>query len=138
MIAWDSILIHHSAGIDTGKLDAAGIFKYHTDPKPKGKGWAAIGYHWIIDGEAILYVGRQIPATGAHAPPNSGRLGVCVIGDNTDPKECWTGEQVVMLKQVIEAVGLLMPWIAVVDGHRDIMPGHTVCPGLNVRNLLDL
>lgn len=130
----ERLIVHHSASPLTTTFEQ--IVEWHTKPKPQGNGWPFIGYHWVILVDGTIRVGRPMNIRGAHAPPNKGRLGVCLIGDNTEEGEGWTFEQIAMLRRHVDAVRLLVPSI-VVSGHRDVMaPGHTVCPGLDVRSLL--
>ncbi len=126
-------VVHHSGGPRTQTVES--IRKYHMRAKPKGRGYSDIAYHFIIDTSPKLWVGRPIPQTGAHAPPNAKRIGVCVIGDNTQPGREWTIWQKQRLLQLWQSVKMIWPEIELA-GHRDVMPGHTECPGLDVRKLL--
>ncbi len=119
-----TLVIHHSAsGRDTTTLEM--IEHWHIN----NRGWKSIGYHYVIEGSGIIRIGRRLPETGAHAPPNADRIGVCATGDNTVTGELWGSEQIAALHTVVNAVKLLLPWI-VVKGHRDV--GNTECPGLDV------
>ena len=123
-------VVHHSGASRMQSVET--IRRIHIEERH----FSDIAYHWVIDGRAKLHVGRQIPTTGSHAPPNSTRLGCMVTGDNTKSGQGWTPEQVAMLQQVWAAVSLLMPWVALA-GHSELMrPGYTECPGLDVRALL--
>ena len=129
-----TLAIHHSASpLSTTFED---IVAWHTDPKPQGRGWEAIAYHWIILADGTYRVGRPFNYRGAHAPPNKGRLGICVVGNNTVDGDGWTFEQIARLRQMVAAVRLLVPGV-LVAGHRDVMrPGHTQCPGLDVSHIV--
>lgn len=86
MIHWRGVLIHHSA--TPADTPAAGIAAYHTAPPPRGRGWQAVGYHYLIesDGKGGWHVveGRRLTLPGAHCPGrNQIDLGVCLIGDFT-------------------------------------------------------
>ena len=130
----EELIIHHSAS--RRNVSVATIRKWHTDPKPQGNGWDDIGYHYIITANGKLHVGRPLPRTGAHAPPNSKRIGCCVTGDNTNPAHAWVEPQLVTLRQLVAAVRLLWPQIKV-KGHRQVMrPGYTECPGLDIATVL--
>ena len=111
----DRLVIHHSASPLTTTFED--IVAWHTKPKPEGRGWPFIGYHWVILADGSMRVGRPMNVRGAHAPPNRGRLGVCLVGNNVQDGEGWTIEQIGALREVMPA-------------------GHTVCPGLDVRSLL--
>ncbi|MDD7983717.1 N-acetylmuramoyl-L-alanine amidase [Lentisphaera marina] len=48
----------------------------------KKKGWASIGYHYIIGRDGTIYQGRPINYQGAHVSgANSNNIGVSLIGD---------------------------------------------------------
>jgi len=126
-------IVHHSGAARSQTVEA--IRRYHMAPKPRGRGYRDIAYHYIIDGKGKLYIGRPLPQTGSHAPPNAKRIGCCVIGDNTAPGQRWTPKQKKALINLWFAVQHLFPGIDL-GGHRDVMPGHTQCPGLDVRKLL--
>ncbi len=124
------VIIHHSAGPRTQSVES--IRRYHVEDR----GWSDIGYHYVIDGQARRHVGRQIPKRGAHAPPNTGRIGICVTGDNTTWRSAWTESQVEALRALCRDLRSVMPWL-VFRGHRDVMrPGYTECPGVDVWAIL--
>lgn len=153
------LVVHHSGSPLTTTFED--IVAWHTDPKDQrdgrvrwkgrtyerrsalptevrdreGNGWDAIAYHHLILADGSLRVGRPLSQRGAHAPPNKGRIGVCVVGDNTVDGRGWTIPQIGALIRYVAAVTLLFPGIPVC-GHRDAMPGHTECPGLDVQDIL--
>ncbi len=129
-----TLVIHHSAGgRDTTSLED--IRRMHTDPDRKPYPLRDVAYHYVVEGSGCLRVGRDLSEKGAHAPPNTGRIGICLTGDNTVPGELWSAEQIATLHHVINAMRLLWPNIRV-EGHRDLMrPGYTECPGLDVAGL---
>lgn len=49
----------------------------------KAKGWACIGYHFIIAKDGTVYEGRPLKWQGAHAggDNNIGNIGICVLGN---------------------------------------------------------
>lgn len=130
----EELIVHHSASpLSTTFED---IVAWHTKPKPDGRGWPFVGYHRVILADGTIREGRPITVRGAHAPPNKGRLGVCVIGDNTELGQGWTLEQIASLRRFVGAVRIIIPQIRLA-GHRDVMrPGYTECPGLDVRDIL--
>ena len=124
-----SIIIHHSASPrETTTVER--IREWHT-----AKGWSDIGYHFVIEADGTVSRGRPIHLQGAHAPPNKGRLGICIVGDNTESGEEWTLQQLMGAQEQIwkltDVFGPLM-----LAGHRDVMePGHTECPGCDIGGL---
>lgn len=58
------------------------IENYHRSPKPSGKGWCAIGYHYIIGRDGRIFEGRPAQYQGAHTlTANEHNLGISVVGD---------------------------------------------------------
>jgi len=121
MNRFDSIVVHHSASPRSTMIEA--IRKWHTD-----KGWDDVGYHYVIEEDGSRKIGRRLPTTGAHAPPNNGRIGICVTGDNTQPGHEWNYSQILGLEAVITHFLAVMPWLEVVR-HSDVKD--TLCPGLS-------
>ena len=67
------VTFHHSAS-DFG--DAETIHKWHTE-----RGFACIGYHFVITKDGTIEHGRKLQLVGAHnAGRNADSIGVCVIG----------------------------------------------------------
>lgn len=121
------LIVHHSASPrDTTSVET--IRRWHV----QDRGWADIGYHWIITGDGVLHPGRPLTMQGAHAPKvNPESWGICVTGDNTNPDQRWNGLQEFTLVKHITAVRFLLPEIDV-RGHRDTGQA-TACPGLDIR-----
>ncbi len=124
-----SIVIHHSAS----RRDTTWIKQI--DEWHRARGFAGCGYHYVIEGDGKVREGRRLPKTGAHAPPNSGRIGICITGDNTKPGERWSGEQIISARLLVASLQIVWTGLRV-EGHRDLMaPGHTECPGIDVGQL---
>jgi LysM repeat protein len=99
------------------------IDRYHRE----GRGWAAIGYHWLVSPDGQVYEGRPESIQGAHTRnANSNNLGISMMGDFH--KNSPTARHVSILKAVLEDArkryGLPR---SKVFGHRDHMA--TACPG---------
>ncbi|MBA3709907.1 MAG: N-acetylmuramoyl-L-alanine amidase [Planctomycetes bacterium] len=76
------ITVHHSSehGDATGDpVDMLRLF----EKNHKLKGWACIGYHFIIATDGRVYEGRPLAYQGAHAggDNNIGNVGVCLLGN---------------------------------------------------------
>ena len=118
------IIVHNTASDrDTTKFET--IRKWHLE-----KGWADIGYHYVITGDGKMHLGRPETAMGAHAVGhNSNTLGVCVTGNFDLQKPL--DKQIHTLVQVLAALcrrhGLQADDII---GHRDV--NATSCPGKNM------
>lgn len=123
------IVIHHSA-TDRG-VTTEQIRRHHID----ANGWADIGYHWVIEGDGRVHPGRPEERTGAHAVGHNLRsVGVCVVGDNTVEGREWTPAQRDSLWALVAGLRTRWPEAEVV-GHRDLTGAHTLCPGLDVKEL---
>ncbi len=85
----EAIVIHHSWLPDAagylrvgGAESVAGIQRFHQlDPDRR---WNDIGYHFLIGPDGLVFEGRPIEVVGSHAVPNTGKVGICLIG-NHDP-----------------------------------------------------
>lgn len=83
---WDSIVIHHSA---SDRSTPQGMRDWHVN----GRGWVALGYHFVIGngvgyGDGKIYVGERWHKQmhGAHCKTpgnhyNNHGIGICLIGD---------------------------------------------------------
>jgi hypothetical protein len=80
----DRITIHHSAVISAGvraKSDAARMLSSIRSTHVS-KGWADIGYHYIIDPQGNIWEGRPVKYQGAHVKENNEHnLGIMCMGD---------------------------------------------------------
>jgi hypothetical protein len=123
----EQLIFHHSASRRSTTPDE--IRMWHVE----GNGWSDVGYHWLIDASGKVHVGRDPSVVGAHAPPNEGRLGVCVIGDNTRESEKWNDDQWEALADLVDACLVVWPGIELL-GHRDTK--ETECPGLETAEIL--
>lgn len=127
----DDIVIHQSAS--PLSTTAALIDQWHRE-----RGWKGIGYHLVIEGDGRLVVGRALGVQGAHCRrSNANSIGICVVGDNAKPSCEWVAAQIATLRSVVSIFAALLP-DAQVRGHRDMPYASTVCPGLDVRELLGL
>lgn len=84
-----AIVVHHSwlptqaQYARTGGAESVeGIQRFHMfDPT---RGWNDVGYHYLIGPDGLVFAGRPPEVVGAHAVPNTGKVGICMIG-NHDP-----------------------------------------------------
>ncbi len=124
----NTIVVHHSAlPLSDGALE---IQQKHTELK----GFADIGYHFLIDERGQFYEGRSINVRGAHTGGhNTGTVGISLLGnfELTEPREA----QLMTLKAVIRCLTDLYQ-ITHLAGHRDFQPDETVCPGSDLAALL--
>ena len=112
------------------------IRRWHTDPKPKGRGWSDIGYHYVIKRDGTLQLGRPLERAGAHVRgQNKHSVGLCLVGgmnkrtgkavnDYTDAQ--WQTLTMVVGGLVHQFVG------AKVSGHNNWTNAKT-CPNFDVK-----
>ena len=124
----DTLVIHHSAlPLSDGPRE---IQRLHQEER----GFADIGYHFLIDENGRLYEGRAINVRGAHTyGQNYGSIGICLIGnfEILQPAE----NQLAMLRSLLTCLTAQYPAIRRLAGHRDFNAG-TLCPGANLEPLL--
>jgi len=141
------IIVHCSATRPDWMADqpleekGAEIRRWHTLPKPKGRGWADIGYHFLIDRDGSTMVGRPVENIGAHVVGhNVDSIGICLIGghgsSSTDKfLDNFTQEQYLALRELcadlMDSFGPLT-----IKGHNEYAA--KACPGFQVRPLLRL
>ena len=96
--------------------------------------WSDIGYNYLIDPYGNVYEGRSggNGVIGAHAIPNSGAIGVSLLGNYTSTTP--STEMLNSLTKLIGAVSFLndfkVSWQKSLFGHRDYL--NTECPGTQV------
>jgi len=157
---FESLAVHHSASPLWTK--APDLVKWHTDPRPltrgrwkymrkiyasleslpasvrgrEGRGWDHVGYHWAIERDGRIVAMLNPVMAGYHAlRMNANTLAVCVVGNNEKTKDRWRAVQLASLLSLVDALIVVVPDINTA-GHRDLAPGHTACPGLDVGKLL--
>lgn len=114
----DKIIIHCSATREGEEFSVDTIRSWH-----KKRGWADIGYHYLVHLDGSISYGRDVDLIGAHTKGhNTGSIGVCYIGgveaDGETPKDTRTPEQKESLLDLIKTLKRLNSK-AVVHGHRD-------------------
>lgn len=135
-IKTDFIAIHCSATSEKQNFGAADIDKWH-----RSKGWACIGYHYVIKRDGTLEEGRKESQIGAHvADWNAVSLGICLIGgidadDPTKAEDNYTPEQWVTLKTLLKELKVRYPK-AKIQGHRDFPHVAKACPCFDVKTWL--
>lgn len=131
----DGIVVHHTWRPTQAqyKKDATmrGIQNYHMDNNK----WTDIGYHFIIGPEGVIYQGRPETVVGAHSSPNTGKVGISVVGDYDPGQDRFSEASQESLIQ-------LMTWLTAeygistqeYYGHRDFAPKS--CPGEDIYSKL--
>jgi hypothetical protein len=144
------------------------VTKWHTDPKPKGRGWRDIGYHAIIengypthshwkdrDNRAVPHAGRLRLFNGsvsmgrpwdADAVIEADEVGAHAYGHNRDTLGvCLIGKRRFTRNQFIALIKLLQLWrdqfgVRVDDilGHYEVDTHGKTCPNLDMGIVRDL
>jgi N-acetylmuramoyl-L-alanine amidase len=75
------IIWHCSATPEGRDVSSDEIRRWHTDPRPAGRGWRAIGYHYVIRLDGTIEPGREEHEVGAHViGHNTDSIGICYVG----------------------------------------------------------
>ncbi len=114
-------IIHHIEVC--GRHGVKEVHLWHLD-----KGWAGIGYHYYIDKDGQIFVGRPRDTWGAHVKShNNDSIGVCFEGHFDKEK---------MNEKQLEAAVSLISFLSLaygnasIRGHRNFNPNKS-CPGKN-------
>jgi hypothetical protein len=118
------LVVHHSAlPASDGPCE---IQRLHQQQR----GFADVGYHFMIDAGGLIYEGRPIHVRGAHvAGHNTGAVGLCLLGnfERTAPTPAQLASLSSLAIALHEAFG-----ITHLAGHRDLPSQNTLCPGANL------
>ena len=126
----DKIFIHCSATPEGRDIKMETIKSWHV----KGRGWRNIGYHFVIELDGTLKVGRPMEQMGAGVKGhNEHSIHVCYVGGldkNKNPKDTRTQAQRETLNTIIG--GLLKEYPdASVHGHNEF--SNKACPSFDVQ-----
>ena len=127
----DMIVVHHTGNPYDDDLSAEEIHRSH-----RAKGWAGIGYHYVVRKDGTVEEGRPHWAVGAHAyGENNHTIGIHVCGnfEIAEPTAAQIESLAMLVATICDDYGLTIDEDHVV-GHRDLMP--TACPGTNLYVLL--
>lgn len=124
----DGIVVHCAATkphMDIGRHE---IDRWHRE-----RGFAGIGYHYVIRRNGADEAGRPLDTVGAHvAGHNANTIGVCLVGgidDDGEPQNNFTPAQFDSLARLLDELARLYP-DAWVKGHRDFAA--KACPSFDV------
>ena len=137
--------LHHSGepgGVYASSIWATGreilrIQRYHQG----NKGWADIGYHYIVDREGRVWQGRPVSYQGAHAKgdANRGNVGIVILGNYSPRKQSLTRRRRDSLKLLVLKLGRIFSISQDhLYTHSQILPGHTTCPGPGINTYAKL
>ena len=126
----NKIIIHCSATPEGKAFSVDDIRRWHLQ-----RGFADIGYHFVIYLDGSVHVGRPLAKAGAHCVgQNKNSIGVCYIGgvatDGKTPKDTRTSLQKASLVKLITELRQQFP-NASVHGHREFT--NKACPCFNAQ-----
>ena len=77
--SYQTLVAHHSAFYEaSGRATLLEVQRLHRGDR----GWADVGYHFMIDVDGAIYEGRDLGVRGVHTQGrNTGSAGVCLLGD---------------------------------------------------------
>lgn len=134
----DSIIVHCAATRpEWGEGQTAEWKLKQFDQWHRDRGWAGIGYHYVIDLDGSVVAGRPISKVGAHVKGhNAHSIGICLIGGHgssaTDAFiDNFTLKQDTALRALIDDLKTHFPSITKVAGHNDYTTAKA-CPGFKV------
>jgi len=123
------IIVHCSASGPKTKLED--IRKWH-----KAKGWKDIGYHYVIEYDGMIRMGRPWDTVGAHCEGhNSDSIGVCLVGglDSLGHLYRYSPEQMKALRVLLEGIRMTFGNISI-KGHYDY--SIKMCPCFDVKEYI--
>lgn len=118
-----NLLVHHTGGAAGDDYSASEIHQDHQI----NRGWAGIGYHYVIRRDGTIERGRPRTYRGAHCPDYNWRsLGIHLCGnfELEEPTPAQLESLALLLTDLCEIYGLEPDAIV---GHRDCLA--TLCPG---------
>ena len=124
----NEIIIHCSATKEGQSFTVADIDRWH-----RARGFARIGYHYVIYLDGSVHEGRPLSQTGAHCKGhNAHSIGVCYIGGldaARRPHDTRTPEQRQALLRLLETLKQQFP-NATIHGHSEFSA--KTCPCFDV------
>ena len=126
-------IIVHCTATPEGRVETVeSIRRIH-----KAKGWADIGYHYLIGLNGERWNGRNVNLIGAHCEGyNANSIGVCYVGGcdkNMKAKDTRTDKQKAALIALLKDLRKLYPKAKIVS-HRDLDRKGKACPSFDATN----
>lgn len=114
----NEIIVHCTATPEGREVTVGEIRRWHLQ-----RGFADIGYHYVVYLDGSVHEGRSVDVSGAHCTGhNSHSIGVCYVGglakDGKTPKDTRTDAQKEGLEWLIKSLKDVYPR-ASVHGHRE-------------------
>lgn len=126
----DEIIIHCTATPEGRDYSLAEIRSWHLK-----RGFADVGYHFIIHPDGSISNGRPLTQPGAHCTGhNANSIGIAYVGgcaaDGKTPKDTRTDAQRVALRNLLRDLRVQFPH-ATIHGHREFSA--KACPSFDVQ-----
>lgn len=125
----DEIIIHCTATPEGREVTVEELRRWHI-----AKGWADVGYHYVIYLDGSVHEGRPVWQSGAHTSGhNAHSIGVCYVGGcdtAMKPKDTRTERQKAELLKLIRELLVRYPG-ARVTGHNEWAA--KACPSFDVQ-----
>jgi len=137
----DRITVHHTAtrlSSNYSRAAAEEIRKFQLQHQDE-KGWADIGYHFIIDPAGRIWEGRSLQYQGAHAGTpdlNVGNIGIALIGD-FEVEQPTPSQKKALCDLLTSLCARYHVDKSHVYTHKEIRPGPTECPGPSLQRVVD-
>ncbi len=130
----ERVFIHCSASDHPHHDDVDVMRRWHTDPKPQGRGWRDIGYHYFIRKTGRLEEGRPLEETpAAQAGHNTRTIAICVHGLENHR---FTGHQFNALVKLCKEIDAAYESQVTFHGHREV--SSKSCPVFDFARVLGL
>ena len=126
----NKIIIHCSATPEGREHTIDDITEWH-----KQRGFATIGYHFVIYLDGSIHEGRSLEMQGAHTlGHNTNSIGICYVGgvekDGRTPKDTRTFKQKEALIALVDELKAQYPK-ATIHGHNEF--ANKACPSFDVK-----
>lgn len=125
------IIWHCSATPEGREVTVDEIRRWHV----QDRGWSDIGYHYVIELDGTVQMGRPLARAGAHVVGhNHDSIGVCYVGGvdkNNKPKDTRTAAQRKALHELTVKLRQRYPG-ATVHGHNEF--ANKACPSFDARS----
>jgi len=114
------LVLHHTTGVYSGVGTVRAIQRFHM----VDRGWADVGYNFLVAPDGTVFEGRGWGYSGAHAKGhNSSSVGVAYVGDGRQPVSDVAKRAILELAEEADRRFGKLNRV----GHRDV--GSTACPG---------
>ena len=127
----NKIIIHCSATPEQREVSVETIRKWHLQ-----RGFNDIGYHYVIDLQGGVHIGRPITRQGAHCSgQNRGSIGICYVGGMS--KDMKKAKDTRTIKQKDSLILLMIQLMykynkdMTIHGHNEF--ANKACPSFNVQ-----